>query len=30
VPAGVAARAHKVEHAQILEAEGVARRHGSA
>jgi hypothetical protein len=23
----MAARAHKVEHAQILEAEGVARRH---
>src|SRR5262249_12549938 len=30
VSAGMATRAHKVEHAQILEAEGVARRHGSA
>src|SRR5262249_49671736 len=30
VPAGMAAGAHKVEDAQVLEAEGVARRHGSA
>jgi hypothetical protein len=30
VSAGMAAGAHKVEHAQILETEGVARRHGSA
>ena len=30
VPAGMAAGAHKVEHPQVLEAEGVARRHGSA
>jgi hypothetical protein len=29
VPAGVAARAHQVEDAQVLEAEGVARRHGT-
>jgi hypothetical protein len=28
VRAGVAARAHQVEDAQVLEAEGVARRHG--
>jgi len=28
VPAGMAARAYLVEDAQILEAEGVARRHG--
>jgi hypothetical protein len=27
VPAGTAARAHQVENAQILEVEGVARRH---
>jgi hypothetical protein len=30
VPAGMAARAHQVEDAQVLEAEGVARRHGRA
>jgi DNA-binding transcriptional MerR regulator len=29
VPAGVAARAHQVEDAQVLEAEGVTRRHGT-
>ena len=28
VPAGMAARAHHVEHAQIFETEGVAWRHG--
>ena len=28
VPAGMAARAHQVEHAQILKTEGVAWRHG--
>jgi nucleotidyltransferase/DNA polymerase involved in DNA repair len=30
MPAGVAARAHQVEDPQVLEAEGVARRHGRA
>jgi predicted nuclease of predicted toxin-antitoxin system len=30
VPAGMAARAHQVEHAQIFETEGVAWRHGRA
>jgi hypothetical protein len=30
VRAGVAARAHQVEDAQVLEAEGVTRRHGRA
>ena len=30
VRAGVTARAHQVEDAQVLEAEGVARRHGRA
>ena len=30
VPAGVAVRAHLVEHAQILEPESVARGHGQA
>jgi hypothetical protein len=28
VPAGMTAGAHQMEHAQIFEAEGVARRHG--
>jgi len=28
MPAGMAARAHQVEHAQIFETEGVAWRHG--